>query len=95
MQGRSVFLNLIVLIVMCLTGIVYLFQTNFIATEGYKIDVLKKRVSELGAKNRQLEMSALEFQSMLRIENKVAGLNMVDGSQVAHIDQVSSAVAVR
>lgn len=94
-QGRSAFLNLSVLIIMFTLGIVYLIQTNFIATEGYKIDDLKKQISELEAKNRQLEVSALEFQSILNVEGKVAELHMVDGNETAHIDRASSAVAIR
>ncbi len=94
-QGRSAFLNLSILCVACVLGIVYLIQTNFIATEGYKIDDLKNQISAIEEKNRQLEVNALEFQSMSNIDDKIAELHMVDGSQVAHIDHVSSTVAVR
>lgn len=94
-QGKSVFLNLSILVVACALGIVYLIQTNFIATEGYKIDDLKSQILEIEAKNRQLEVGTLEFQSMPNIENKITELHMVDGSQVVHIDHVSSTVAVR
>lgn len=94
-QGKSAFLNFSILSIALVLGIVYLIQTNFIATEGYKIDDLKMQISELEAKNRQLEVSALEFQSMSNIEDKIVELNMVDGSQVAHIDHASSTVAVR
>lgn len=94
-RGRSAILNFSILASALVLGIVYLVQTNFIATEGYKIDDLKARISEIEAKNRQLEISALEFQSMSNIEDRIAGLNMVDGSRVSHIDQVSSVVAIR
>ncbi|MFH1564963.1 MAG: hypothetical protein ABIC82_03885 [bacterium] len=94
-QGRSAFFNLSVLGIACVLGIVYLIQTNFIATEGYKIDDLKNQISKIEAKNRQLEVNALEFQSMFNIGDKIVELNMIDGSQAAHIDRASSIVAVR
>lgn len=95
MRGKSVFWNLIILIIACAVGIFYLVQTNFISAEGYKIDDLKKRISELDATNRRLEVMSLEFQSMFKIEDKTAGLNMVDESQVSHIDSAISTVAIR
>lgn len=94
-RSKSVFLNFIILIIACAVGIFYFIQTNFIAAEGYKIDDLKSQIAEFDAKNRQLEVRALEFQSMFNIEDKIAELNMIDGSNVAHIDSAGFTVAVR
>jgi hypothetical protein len=94
-RGRSAVLNLTILILAGIVGIVYLIQTNFIAIEGYKIDELKKRIAELEVQNRRLEVNTLEFQSIPNMGDKMAELGMVEVDNVAHLDHVSSVVAVR
>jgi hypothetical protein len=94
-KGRSAILNLSILVIAGIVGVFYLFQTNFIAIEGYKIDDLKKQISELQAQNRDLELKTIEMQSIVNLEDRVSSLNMVEVGKVSHIDKVSSAVALR
>jgi len=95
LKKRLVFFNSIVLFVVGMVGVFYLIQINTIASQGYKVDDLKKQIGELQSRNQKLEIKTVELQSILNLENKVAELNMIRSDKVVHIDKTNYTVAVR
>lgn len=70
--------NSILLVVLsCLLGLLYLTQVTKTNASGYKIDQLKKEYSQLERDNNQLELSAARLQSMDRVANDPATQGLV------------------
>lgn len=70
--------NSIVLVILsCLLGLLYLTQVTKTNTSGYKIDQLKKEYSQLEKDHDQLELSAARLQSMDRVANSPVNQGLV------------------
>lgn len=79
-QARSIgpVSNSIVLVILsCLLGLLYLTQVTKTNASGYKIDQLKKEYSQLEKDHNQLELSAARLQSMDRVANDPAAQGLV------------------
>ncbi|HYF96431.1 MAG TPA: hypothetical protein VD947_00130 [Patescibacteria group bacterium] len=76
--------NSIVLVILsCLLGLLYLTQVTKTNASGYKIDELKKEYSQLEKDHNQLELSAARLQSMDRVASSPAGQNLVSVAPTA------------
>lgn len=58
-------------------SLAYLIQVNNISTQGYKIKDLEKTVAELKTSKSELELAALDLQSVAKIQEKMNELGMV------------------
>lgn len=58
-------------------GLAYLIQINNISTQGYKIKDLEKNVAELKISKSELELAALDLQSVAKIQEKMDELGMI------------------
>lgn len=70
-------LNYLILSLIVVFGLAYLLQINSISTQGYKIKDLEKTVSELKVSKSELELAALDLQSVAKIQEKMNEMGMV------------------
>jgi hypothetical protein len=69
--------NTIILIVLaCLLGLLYLTQVTKTNTYGYKINKLQSQQSQLVAENDNLEVASARLQSLDRVQNSPAAKNL-------------------
>lgn len=70
--------NSIVLVILsCLLGLLYLTQVTKTNATGYKIDQLKKEYSQLKKDHDDLELTAARLQSLDRVAKSQASKNLV------------------
>ncbi len=70
--------NSIILVVLsCLLGLLYLTQVTKTNASGYKIDQMKKTYSQLEKDHDQLELTAARLQSVDRVANSPVSQNLV------------------
>lgn len=78
--------NSIVLVILsCLLGLLYLTQVTKTNASGYKLDQLKKEYSLLEKNHDELELSAARLQSMDRVASSKAAKNLVSVAPTATI----------
>ncbi len=78
-------LGVFVLILIASLGIVYLVQSNSMATTGYQIQDLQDRVTELSKSNDELKLEAADLQSLKHLEQVKNDLNMVPNTQTSYV----------
>ncbi len=70
--------NTIILIVLaCLLGLLYLTQVTKTNAYGYKINSLKEQQNQLSQEHNELEVSAARLQSVDRVKNSDAAKGLV------------------
>jgi hypothetical protein len=70
--------NTIMLIVLaCILGLLYLTQVTKTNAFGYKIDALRKQQSQLQQEHNDLEVAAARLQSLDRVKNSEAANKLV------------------
>jgi cell division protein FtsL len=78
-----------VMIGCCVLTLTYLVQINSFSTKGYEIRSLEKKIDQLKQDQRMLEVETAELQSLQRIQNDPAVLNMVSVSSVNYVQNTS------
>lgn len=91
-QDRSIVAFFLILIIV-LFGILYIIQTNSVATKGYTIQQHKSELAELQTKNKNLELQLSKIQSLDFLEAKIEVLNMIKVSQIDYMSAVSEVAA--
>ncbi|OGY43385.1 MAG: hypothetical protein A2729_04390 [Candidatus Buchananbacteria bacterium RIFCSPHIGHO2_01_FULL_39_14] len=71
----------------------YLIQVNALATKGYQIKELEKKLNELNQASADLELEALSLQSMTQVKEKVEHLGMVTVSESDYLSMTPVAIA--
>ena len=66
-------------------GFLYVFQTNNITAEGYKIRNLQKQINESEAINRTLQLDVSNLKSMNMLQAKSETLDMVRARQIDYV----------
>ena len=84
-------LNILIVFLVCLSGILYLAQINSIAIRGFAIKALDEKQATLKENIKKLEFQTAELQSAQVVQEKIAGLEMVG---VAKVDYASGSGAV-
>ena len=82
--GR-VTLNFLLVVLICIFGVIYIFEVNNVATQGYQIRDLEQKAQELRENNEKLKLKEAELRSMYNIEQKTKDLNMVAPKDVSYI----------
>lgn len=78
--------NTIVLIIMaCLLGLLYLTQVTKTNAYGYRINELERQQTSLQDERSQLEVSSARLQALERVKNSEANKNLVSASPRATI----------
>lgn len=76
--------NTVILVVLsCLLGLLYLTQATKTNASGYEIDSLQKKHSQLQRENDELELSAARLQSLDRVASSEANKNLASVSPTA------------
>ncbi len=88
------FLNVAILVAICLTGILYLAKINNMATKGFKMKELEERQTMLKEDIKKTELQIADLQSMKKIEERISGLNMASVARVEYVSPAGS-VAVK
>lgn len=88
---------LAVLSILCLTviGVSYLFQTNYMATQGYKVEDYENRLQELRNENQNMHNEEAELRSMKNLEGEKGKLCEVDNADISYVTYTDTAVAMR
>ena len=82
--GR-VTLNFILVVLICALGVLYIFEVNNVATKGFVIMDLEKKVQELKDSNENLKIREAELKSMYNIEERTKELNMTVPADVSYL----------
>ncbi len=78
--------NAIILVVLsCLIGLLYLTQVTKTNANGYKIDSLQKQHAQLEKQHEELELTAARMQSLDRVAGSDANKNLVSVAPSATI----------
>lgn len=75
--------------------VAYLGVTNSVATQGYELTALQKKLATAEAEQSRLEMSVTAFQSLPRLEAEAAQLALTQQPDIDFIAPAATAVAVR
>lgn len=87
-QARSIgpISNAVILVVMsCLLGLLYLTQVTKTNANGYTIDSLQKQQTSLQKEHEDLELTAARLQSLDRVASNPATANLVSVAPTATI----------
>ncbi len=80
------FSNTIILIVLaCILGLLYLTQVTKTNAYGYKINTLNKHQTELQQEHSELEVASARLQALDRVKNSDVAKNMVSVTPAATI----------
>ena len=85
--------NLALACLIVVFGLGYLLQVNGQATKGYQIKELEKQIADLRQEKSDLELDALRRQSMSRVKEKLADLNMVSAGNSEYLQEKPVALA--
>lgn len=69
---------------LAILSILYFMQINNLATKGYEIKILEKRIAELKESQERLDLESASLQSVQRIEESVQNLNLVPSLNVKY-----------
>ena len=76
-------------------SVVYLVQVNSLATKGYAIRELEKKIASNQKENERLQMQIVEAQSLGTLQKRIDALQLVKSDRIDYIKPSQSAVALR
>ncbi len=74
-----------ILVLLLLTGGLYLVEVNSLSTKGYEIKLLEQRLVEFKESNARLELEAATMKSIERLQSEVETLNLVPSGKVDYV----------
>jgi hypothetical protein len=77
--------NLAILFSIMALGMTYLLQINALGTKGYRIEALEKKIDQLQASQKQLEVQSSGLKSITRIQTEAQARNFVPAVGVNYI----------
>lgn len=78
-------LNFLLVVLICVLGVFYIFEVNNLATKGYEIRGLEKKIQELKENNEKLRIREAELKSMYNIEQSSKNFNMTAPKDVSYL----------
>ncbi len=88
-------LNIALIVLICLCGVLYLAEINSMAIKGFAIKDLEERQNTLKESIRKMEFQVAEMESTAKIQERIAGLNMVSVASVDYAAAGAGIVAVK
>jgi len=76
----------VLVLMICASGVMYIFQVNKLATIGYEIKQREKTIDDLKKENEQLKVKAAELKSIYQLETKKEEMQMKKPDQVSFIE---------
>jgi cell division protein FtsL len=92
---KPLYVNLVIILMICVVGCLYLAEVNKATTKGYRMRDLEKRIQGVEETNRKLEFQATELQSLNSVGERVKTLGMVPTEKVKYVKAPGPTVAVR
>lgn len=77
-----------------LAGVLYLYQVNSIATQGYEVREIENKIQESEKDISKLKIKEVELKSMYNIEKAIESLNLVTSSEISYLD-ITGPVAMK
>ena len=78
----------------CVAGLLYVFQISGVATKGYEIENYEKTLSELHRENQKMQIEIADLKSMDNLENESEKLSAIDYRDIIYITSISGVVAM-
>lgn len=78
--------NLALLISIAMVGTIYLFQINWLGTQGYRIKQVEQKIKHLEAEHKFLEVETSNMQSIARIQEELSSLKFVPVANIIYIN---------
>jgi len=91
-KSKKLIAYLLILLIISFS-ILYIVQANNVATGGYRIQEYQKKLSALQYENKTSRLKLSEVSSPGFLEEKIKGLNMVEGGKVEYISPISEVAA--
>ena len=73
----------------------YIFQVNITTLKGYKLRELQLQLGQLKNSHEELLVEEATLRSLVRIEQGISGLEMIDSKQLIHVDPIDTIFAQR
>lgn len=93
-QKTRKFLAIILISCIIISLFLYIFQTNGIAAEGYKIRSFKKQIRELEDENKTLQVNTSNLKSINILQSKTEDLDMVQAKSIEYVTLPLSGVVI-
>jgi len=77
--------NLVILVLIVVSGFAYLFIVNTIGTKGYEIRKLETQLKQLETEQKQLQIQSSDSQSINKIQLDAAKLNFTPATNVTYL----------
>ncbi|HLM84306.1 MAG TPA: hypothetical protein VK254_03810 [Candidatus Bathyarchaeia archaeon] len=77
--------SFLLVILICVSGVFYIFEVNNVATQGFKIRELEKQVQDLKNSNGNLKIKEAQLRSMYNIEERTKDLDMTAPKDVSYM----------
>ncbi len=87
-------LRIALLVLFVVVVFAYLWQVNSVATSGYRLKELEKKISILEKRHSKLLLQATELKSLSRIEEKSKELGMVANDTIYYLTADKSVIAL-
>lgn len=87
-KGFGPVANIVVIVlILCLLGLVYLTQVTKTNALGYKVNELSSQQAELDEEYASLELESVRLQNLERIKNSEVAKNLTNSSTTAYVTQ--------
>lgn len=73
---------------------IYIFQVNSLASKGYKINGLKKKIEQLEDENKTLRINISNLKSINSLQTKTKDFNMVEAENIEYVILPPASVVV-
>lgn len=83
------------LVITLSVGFLYVLQMNLTATKGYAIRELEQQITSLEKENRNLELEAMELQSVERLVEQLPSYYLVDAKPDRYVSTTTTTFAAR
>ncbi|MEK7618822.1 MAG: hypothetical protein AAB416_01105 [Patescibacteria group bacterium] len=92
-KDRTVRINATLLLTVLVVSVWYVVHVNALATKGYTIKALERKITELKSDQERLQIENIEAGSLSSIQKRIEPLRLVAGNRIDYI-AVSQPVAV-
>lgn len=78
--------SLILVGVVILTAAFYIFQVNYIATQGFEIKKIENKIQDAERENKKLKIKEIELKSMYNIEKATQEFKLVSPDDISYVE---------
>jgi hypothetical protein len=86
--------TIILAFLIIIAGSFYLYQVNDLATKGFEIRDIEKKIQDLQKDGKQMQIREVELRSMYNIEKSTQDLDLVNSSNITYLE-INGPVAMK